>query len=100
MAVNHASKPVNRINPNNARHNIYATLATPVLPHKNLACKTGEASEMKLPATKISDNCRLHTDRNKMTTGQNNYNTWHIYKKYYTAKNILLDHHHHHHFRL
>ena len=104
MAVNHVSKPFNLTNTNNARHNIYITSATPVLPLKNLACKIGKADEERLPATKISDNRGLYTDCNEMKTGQKNYNMWHIYKKYYTAKNILLDHnhhhHHHHHFRL
>lgn len=83
MAVNHDTKPFNLTNTSNARHNIYVTSATPVLPVKNQACKIGKADEKRLLATKISDNCRLHTDRNEMKTGQNNYNMWHIYKKYY-----------------
>jgi hypothetical protein len=61
VAVNHVAKPFDRTNTNNARHNIYVTLATPVLPLKNLACKIGKADEKRLLATKISDNYRLHT---------------------------------------
>jgi len=65
VAVNRVSKPFNRTNTNNAKHNIYVTSATPVLPHKNLACKIGKADEERTPATKISDKCGLYTDRNE-----------------------------------